>query len=318
PLSTTPLPNEAEPLNERIRQAHHLIGTQDRINPGVQYRQILQAAIHKHRKLMENLKQDIEDSRDADRYRLFGQLLQSNFQAIPLQQNSVTLTNFYSHDREPVTIPLNPNHQPSDQIEHYFRKYKKMKKAAELQSQRIKMIRQELEGFSLELERIDQLSPTDLEQRIKKLRQRINLSPKTGTGQNGSSCCHEYRLPSGKPLLVGKSSDQNDQLTFKVARPFDYWFHARDFKGSHVIVRLENKTGSLSRHDIELAAGIAAYYSKARHSTLVPVDYTLRRYVRKPQNAAPGFVIFQREKSVMVHPLSPQELFDQLTQEVTP
>lgn len=306
-----------ENLNEHIQKAHQQLSVKNHLNPKPHYQQLLQCAIRKNQKLLVHLNQEIEDNRKADQYLLYGQLLQSNFQAIPFTSESISLSNFFSPNSEMITILLDPNKTPSEQIDYYFKKYKKMKKAAELQEQRIILIQKELQAHQLQLELIDQTGPTELEQKIKKLQIRLNKSQNTSFGTGESLSYHEYRLPSGKPLLVGKSKEQNDQLTFKVARPFDFWFHARDFKGSHVIIRLENKSISLSRQDIELSAGIAAYYSKARHSNLVPVDYTLRRYLRKPQNAAPGFVIVQREKTVMVKPVSPHELVSLTIMEVT-
>ena len=110
-----------------------------------------------------------------------------------------------------------------------------------------------------------------------------------------------YLTSSGHLLLVGRNSRENEALT-KSAAPDDIWLHARNLGGSHVILRREDKTQMPSRKTLYEAACLAAWYSKGRGSTTVPVDYTERRYVRKMKNGSPGQVVFTREKTLFVEP----------------
>ncbi len=115
-----------------------------------------------------------------------------------------------------------------------------------------------------------------------------------------------YELPDGWIALVGRSNQENDLLTHKIARPRDLWFHARGVAGSHVILQRGDHTDNPSKEILDLVAGIAAYHSKARTSRHAPVIYTEKRYVRKPRKAAPGVAVCLREKVLMAEPRLPE------------
>ncbi|UCE25102.1 MAG: DUF814 domain-containing protein, partial [Candidatus Zixiibacteriota bacterium] len=114
-----------------------------------------------------------------------------------------------------------------------------------------------------------------------------------------------YVLSSGLTIFVGRDGADNDRTTFEFARPYELWFHTQQCAGSHVVMKYPNKSFEPSRREIEETAAIAAYFSKARKDSLVPVVYTQRKYVRKPRRAKPGLVLVEREKSVMVEPTKP-------------
>jgi len=111
----------------------------------------------------------------------------------------------------------------------------------------------------------------------------------------------EFRISGGLTVLVGKNNRQNDYLTLKVARPEDLWLHVKDLPGSHVIIRSQGQ-GEIPEAALREAAQLAAYFSQARHSGQVPVDYTLRKHVRKPRGAKPGMVIYDQQKTLYVTP----------------
>jgi len=115
-----------------------------------------------------------------------------------------------------------------------------------------------------------------------------------------------YRLDDVWFVLVGRSNQENDELTFHTASPTDWWFHAQHFAGSHVVLKSRGNPGAPPATILEKAAGIAAHFSKARHSSLAPVVYTQRKYVRKPRGARPGQVVCEREKMIMVEPRLPE------------
>ena len=115
-----------------------------------------------------------------------------------------------------------------------------------------------------------------------------------------------FELRGGWTVLVGRSNRENDLLTHRIARPRDLWLHARGVTGSHVILRREDHKDAPSKQTIEQAAAIAAYFSKARTSALVPVIYVEKRYVRKPRKAPPGLAVCIREEVLMVEPRLPK------------
>jgi predicted ribosome quality control (RQC) complex YloA/Tae2 family protein len=116
-----------------------------------------------------------------------------------------------------------------------------------------------------------------------------------------------YQTKDGWTVLVGRSNQENDYLTHRMAHPEDYWFHAHGVPGSHVVLRREGRKDNPSAKTIEEAAAIAAFFSKARHSSKAPVTYTLKKYVRKPRGTKAGLAMCQREKSIMVLPKDPAE-----------
>jgi predicted ribosome quality control (RQC) complex YloA/Tae2 family protein len=117
----------------------------------------------------------------------------------------------------------------------------------------------------------------------------------------------EYLLSTGLKIYVGRDGADNDRTTFDFARPYELWFHTQQCPGSHVVIKFPNKSFVPSKLEIGETAAIAAWFSKARNDSLVPVIYTERRHVRKPRKAKPGLVTVQRETSVMVEPKSPVE-----------
>jgi predicted ribosome quality control (RQC) complex YloA/Tae2 family protein len=116
-----------------------------------------------------------------------------------------------------------------------------------------------------------------------------------------------YRTREGWTVLIGRSDEENDLLTHRMARPEDYWFHAHGCAGSHVILQREGRKDNPSARTIEEVAAIAAHFSKARTSRKVPVVYTLKKYVRKPRGGAPGLAVLTREKTILVEPKAPPD-----------
>ena len=116
---------------------------------------------------------------------------------------------------------------------------------------------------------------------------------------------HAYRISSGKKVLVGRNNIENDNLTFRQASSSDIWFHTKDFHGSHAILFTEGQEPT--EREIYEAAAIAAWHSKARQSSNVPVDYVKVRYVKKPAGSRPGYVIFTHNRTVWIDPALPAQ-----------
>jgi predicted ribosome quality control (RQC) complex YloA/Tae2 family protein len=117
----------------------------------------------------------------------------------------------------------------------------------------------------------------------------------------------EYISSDGFTILVGKNNEENDYLTFQIAAPEDFWFHAQQVPGSHVVLKRKDKKNEPSKMAIEQTAQIAAYYSRARTSKKVPVIYTLAKYVKKARGSKPGLVVVSKEKSILVEPKLPTQ-----------
>ena len=291
--------NDISTLNQAIYEyLQFYFDNQRKINLKKEYNSLLRKKMKTLVKLKSNLLKDIEKKKNYQKYYEYGRLLQSNLFRIKEGMERVELENFFNIDHEIVEIPLKKELSPSNNMQWYFDKYKKAKRAYEVLQVRIEKVSQEIEELHQEIENSSD-NILFIQKRIKELNNDINLK---NISNKEKKIFYEYYTTTGKKILVGRNSRANDILTLKVAKPYDYWFHARDFAGSHVILVMENKNNQILPEEIEQAASIAAYYSKAKNSGLAPVDYTLKKYVKKPKNSPPGFVIFSNEKTVMVKP----------------
>ncbi|MFI5341445.1 MAG: NFACT RNA binding domain-containing protein, partial [Candidatus Methylomirabilales bacterium] len=127
-------------------------------------------------------------------------------------------------------------------------------------------------------------------------------SPRPERGEKGGPQPRRFVSSDGFPILVGRDNEGNDHLTLHLSRSEDLWLHVQDYAGSHVVVRVQKRTGGIPRRTLIQAAQLAAYYSQARDHGKVAVSYTLKKYVRKPRKAKPGLVTITQEKTIVVTP----------------
>jgi predicted ribosome quality control (RQC) complex YloA/Tae2 family protein len=240
----------------------------------------------------------------ADDFREYADILMANLYNIPSGSNSIMLPNLYSEspDDNLVTIPLDPRLSPLENARSYYTKYNKMKRAQQSLCDQLSQCAQDIAYLdsilvalghaTLAAELLDIRMELINSGYIKPLKKRRIPTP--------PSMPLSTVTPDGLTILVGKNNRQNDIITFKQSQPNDMWFHTKDVPGSHVILRTGTQDPSLSA--IETAAHLAAYYSKAGQSAKVPVDYTRRRYVKKPSGAKPGFVIYDHQQTIYITP----------------
>ena len=263
-------------------------------------------------KKTERLRKELNRARNADEFKRMGELLTAHLYQIRPRQEAITLSDFYDPARK-VTISLDPNQTPSENAQRYFTKYRKAKRGA----QTIHQLHEAAEERLTELKRYAaELSSAGDEHALETLRNRlIEAGIIRSEAKKGGHIRKEktpqihprrYVTSEGWTVFVGRNDWENDLLTRR-AHPEDFWFHAQGCPGSHVVLKREGRKAEPGKHTLEEAAGVAAYWSKARTSKTVPVNYTLRKYVRKPRRAKPGSVLIQREKTLFVVPkLLPQ------------
>lgn len=241
---------------------------------------------------------------EAELYRHYGDLLTAHLHEMKPHAESITVAD-YTDDYAEVTIPLSLRLSPVQNVQAYYRKYNRAKRAlAELKGL-IRAAKVERDYLSQVISTIELAeSENDLEEIRQELIQQ-RLLPKPASPHRSrqkaprASRPIRYNSSDGHPIWVGRNNRQNDQLTLRTAQPDDVWFHAKDIPGSHVILRTNMDPTQAA---IEDAAMIAAYYSQARESANVPVDYVVRKHVRKPAGAPPGYVIYDHHKTVFVTP----------------
>lgn len=247
-------------------------------------------------------KGELADCEKKDYYKLCGDLISANIYSIQKGDTSVTVENFYEENCPQIEIQLDIRKTPSQNAQKYYGEYKKCLTAEQKLSEQIKKGEEELQYLDSVF---DSLTRADSENDITQLR--LELSQQ-GYLRSGNSKAKppkalppiEYKSSDGFTILVGRNNIQNDRLSLKFAEKSDMWLHTRTITGSHVIIVTDGETPP--DRTIEEAAVIAAVNSKGRNSDLVPVDYCLAKYVKKPVGAKPGKVIFTNYKTAFVKP----------------
>lgn len=270
---------------------------------------VLTEATARYTKATERMLEDLANESRADRYERNAHLLMASTGDIQAGRMEVTVPDLFT-DGEPVTIPMDPVLSPIENAEEYYARARRTRQA-----------RQHAEGRLIETERMAILANSLLE----KLRRVTSVSAleqfrgdllsneesarliRSETREQSQLPFRRFVLPGGYEVWVGKNAKQNDRLTMQFAQKHDFWMHARGVSGSHVLLRRPSRTVRPGRDTLEQAASIAAYFSKAKGSGLVPVSMTERKYVRKPKGAPPGTVVLEREEVLLVEPRLPAE-----------
>ena len=240
---------------------------------------------------------------NADEYKILGELVTANLYKIEKGMQAISVPNFYDPDQKLITIPLDPSLSPSKNAQAFFNKYNKAKKT------KVAGLRQYNRSLQ-EHNYLDQVQTTvdlaqdenDIEDIQKELKEQGYLKARRTERRQTApqSSAMRFKSKEGYDIYVGRNNNQNDHVTFRIGRPQDMWLHAQQIPGSHVIIRSQGQ--DIPAQTLREAAALAAYYSKAREGENVPIDYTLRKHVRKPKGAKPGMVIYQNHSTVYVTP----------------
>lgn len=251
---------------------------------------------------IEKQEKELKAAQSADEYKKQGELLTAYIYMIKQGMESIEVADFYNNN-ENIEIKLRPNLSPSENAQKYFKKYNKLKKANEELTVLIKENKEEaqyLENTLLSIENCEN------EKELKEIKEelmregyiKVYRMPKKNNKPD--TTIMKYVSSNGNTIMVGKNNKQNDYLTLRLADNEDLWFHTKDIPGSHVLLKCAGK--KIEDREIIEAATLAAYYSKAKMSQNVPVDYTIKKNVKKPSGAKPGLVIYEKNKTVYVTP----------------
>jgi predicted ribosome quality control (RQC) complex YloA/Tae2 family protein len=256
----------------------------------------------KNERKLEKLLETLEEAKQGDQYRILGELLTANLHRVKKGDVSAEVVNYYDERQSTVTVPLDPQLSPAENAQRYFRKYSKSKNSLVKAEEQIRQTEEELRYLDEVLRQLETAALEDIEEIREELAEQGYLKERRNKAarkkKNDKPLLHRYISSEGTPIYVGKNNKQNEYLTNRLARPDDLWLHTKDIPGSHVIVR-ERHVGQKT---LEEAAMLAAYFSRAKQSSSVPVDYTAVRHVRKPVGAKPGFVIYDHQKTLYVTP----------------
>lgn len=262
----------------------------------------LQNERNKNVKKLTKLQQDLLEADDAERYRIAGELLFASLHSIQKGDKQVELVNYYEESQPMEKIQLDPLLTPSENAQKYFKKYNKFKNSLAVIEEQMKLANEEITYIEGLLQQLQYATLSDIDEIREELVTQGYLRDRASKGKkkkkNARPTLHVYTSSEGIELYVGKNNIQNEYVTNRVGKPNDTWLHTKDIPGSHVLIR-SDAYGEDTLHE---AAQLAAYFSQAKASSSVPVDYTLIRHVRKPSGAKPGFVIYDNQKTLFVTP----------------
>ena len=264
----------------------------------------LQREIHQKLKLKTNLTRDLVTHGDPDQMKRTGDLLLANISNARREGTTVTLIDYYSEGAPEIVVEVDENKSLQDEAARYFSRYTKAKRAAEEIATRLAQLEREIPELlerRVELERIVSTRDEDALAIIEGSKAPPPGEKRKEKQPDKLPGIRRYRSSDGYEILVGRAARTNDQLTFRVARPNDLWFHAADYPGSHVVIRNSTRSEIPQRTIIE-AAQLAGKFSQAGDDSKVTIHYTPRKFLSKPKGAAPGLVRMSTFKSMTVEP----------------
>ncbi|WP_034446885.1 Rqc2 family fibronectin-binding protein [Butyrivibrio sp. AE2032] len=269
----------------------------------VDLRKIVQTALERNVRKYDLQTKQMEDSEKKDKYRTWGELLNTYGYSAKEGDKSITVNDY--NTGEDVTIPLDPTLTPNQNAKKYFDKYTKLKRTQEALEEQMKEVSEAIE----QLESISTaLDIAKKEADLAQIRQELYESgyikshptSKNGRKEKITSKPFHYVSSDGFDIYVGKNNIQNDELTFKTANGGDWWFHAKKIPGSHVVLLTGGK--EVPDRAFEEAAALAGFYSKGKNQEKVEIDYLKRKDVKKPGGAKPGFVVYYTNYSMAISP----------------
>ena len=265
---------------------------------------ILTAAIKKEEVRHQKIKDELDDTNKMDTYKLYGDILMINAHLQVQYEPSIQLPNLLSEDGELLTIPLKPNLTIVENGQWYYKLYTKLKNrmvSGEYQlnasTTKLEYLKSILYSISLATTResLEEIRKECMDAGI------IKKSKKPLSYKLGKSNYIHLTIDEGE-IFIGRNNQQNEYLTHRFAKPTDIWFHTQDIQGSHLILRLNVDPDDMI---LSKVAQYAAYFSKARETSKVPVDYTYIKNIKKPPGSPLGFVIFSTHQTMIVEPKKP-------------
>ncbi|MDD6234370.1 MAG: NFACT RNA binding domain-containing protein [Lachnospiraceae bacterium] len=266
-------------------------------------RQVVNTALERNYKKYDLQAKQLKDTDKRDKYRIYGELLNTYGYNIPEGSSSFEALNYY--DNTMLTIPLDKDLTARENSVKYFAKYNKLKRTYEALSELITQTKDEIEHLESIATSIDIATSYDDLIQIKEELVNFGFIKSHQTGrkdkaEHSKSKPWHYVSSDGFDIFVGRNNIQNEELTFRMASGNDWWFHAKNMPGSHVIVKCDNR--ELPDSTYEEAAALAAYYSKGRAQEKVDVDYVQKKHLSKVAGKAPGFVIYHTNYSMTIAP----------------
>lgn len=295
---------EYDSISETIERFYHEKDSKDRIKQkSGDIHKIIANRLDRCYKKLEILSGELQEAADSEKYKIYGDLIMSNIYYLQKGEEKVKLQNYYSPEGEYIEIKMDTRLSPSANAQRYYKHYNKSKNAVAKINVQIDENKQEIMYLETQLDNLDKCTEElELEEiRNELAEQGYAKTRKTIKNKKLKASKPMHFISStGFEIFVGKNNVQNDYLTLKFAVNQDLWFHTKDIPGSHVIVKTDGK--EVDDATLIEAANLAAFYSKGKMSSKVPVDYTRRKNVKKPNGAKPGMVIYENNLTIYITP----------------
>ncbi len=254
---------------------------------------IIEKQITKERNSLRKLEETLKDYDKLEFWRMSGELLKGNFAKIPIGVEEIKLVNYYDPNLPEISLKLKRDLSPRQNIEHYFKKYKKALLGKEILEKQISSKKSTIADLENKTQEISIVKRSPAKKKTEKKEYK------------------ELKIDEYIKIMIGRNNVENNKITCNIAGKTDLWFHTRAIKGSHVVIFNPFKK-NISMKLMEIAASLAAYYSKAKHSEKVAVDWTQIRYVWKRKGADMGQVNYKNQKTLFVSPKSIREIKNSL------
>jgi predicted ribosome quality control (RQC) complex YloA/Tae2 family protein len=260
--------------------------------------------LERNRKKWSLQQKQLKDTEKRERYKVYGELIQTYGYQLTPEDTTLVCINYY--DNKEITIPIDSDMTPMENANKYFSRYNKLKRTFEAVTEQLKETTELIEHLETILTSLDIARQEEDLVLIKQelvdsgYMKRHGTDRKKGRKAAPKSKPLHYISSDGYDMYVGKNNYQNDELTFQTATGNDWWFHAKQAPGSHVIIKCNNEEPPIST--FEEAASLAAYYSKNKNADKVEIDYLQKKNVKKPNGSKPGFVVYYTNYSMMANP----------------
>lgn len=255
--------------------------------------------VRKNKNKLKKLENTLKDSEKAEQYQLYGELLTAHMHEVKRGDKEIEVENYYNPG-EKLKISLDPLKTPAENAQAYYKKYSKAKNARLAVQEQIEKTKEEITYFELLVLQMESATLQDVIEIREELEDGGYIKRKKRKEKKNADKPQPetYASSEGVTILVGKNNRQNEFLTMKLARKNDTWLHAKDIPGSHVVIRGEGFT----EQTLNEAAILAAYFSKAKHSSNVAIDFTKIKHVKKPSGSKPGYVTYDHQQTIYVTP----------------
>ena len=247
---------------------------------------------------IEKLSKELRNTNKRDQFKIKGELIQANLYSIKKGDTVLKCTNYY--DNTEIEIMLDPKKDPIENMEKFFKKYKKLKASIPYLEKQIEIAQKEKRYFEELLLQIEHATIKDVEEIKEELERNKYLKKKETKKKRKLKPNYDtYFTEDGVEILVGKNNLQNEYITHKLAKHNEVWMHVKEAPGSHVLIR---KPFPLNETTIRTAAQLAAYYSSMKHSSSVPIDYVEVRYIKKVPGRIGSYVTYRHNKTIYIDP----------------